>query len=310
MEILTSILIAAVRSGTPVLFATQGEILTERAGNLNVGLEGLMLVGAVFAFMFTRMTGSPWLGILAAMGAGALLSLIHAFLTVTLGANQIVSGLSLVFVGTGLSAVLGYSFVGERVTGFSPVALGFLADIPVIGPAFFNQDALVYLAMLLSPLLWYLLHKTRPGLMIRAVGESPRAADAAGISVVRVQYLCILAGGSLNGLAGAYMSLAYTTMWQPYMTGGRGWIAIALVIFARWDPMRAMLGAYLFGGISALQFTVQLLGIRISPHFLQMMPYLFTILALVLVMWQAKRSGLPRHSAMGPAGLGTAYTRE
>lgn len=310
LELIITVLTAAVRSGTPILYLTQGEIVAEKSGNLNVGLEGMMLVGALAGFAASRALGNPWAGILAALMAGAALSAIHAFLTISLGANQIVSGLALVFFGSGLSAVIGFGFVGMTAPGFEVIPLGFLSRIPVLGQIFFRQDGLVYASYFLTPLIWIILFKTRIGLKIRAIGEDPGAADAAGLRVSLVRYLCVLTGGALAGIAGAYISLAYTTMWQPYMTGGRGWIAIALVIFARWDPRKALVGSYLFGGVTALQFAIQVRGTTVSPHFLQMMPYVFTILVLVFAMWRAKRLGLATTSAMGPASLAQPYSRE
>lgn len=310
LEIVISILTASIRAGTPILFVTEGEIIAEKSGNLNVGLEGLMLIGALAGFAGARAFNNPWLGILAAMMAGAAVSGIHAFLTISLGANQIVSGLGLVFFGAGLSAVLGFGFVGLTAPGFETISLGFLSGIPIIGKIVFQQDALVYISYLLGPAVWVLFYKTRVGLKIRAVGEDPSAADAAGLNVKLIRYLCVLTGGALAGLGGAYISLAYTTMWQPYMTGGRGWIAIALVIFARWDPRKALIGSYLFGGVTALQFAIQVQGCTVSSHLLQMLPYIFTILVLVVAMWRVKKAGLGTITAMGPAALAKPYSRE
>lgn len=309
LESITSILVAAVRAGTPILFATQGEILTERSGVMNLGLEGMMLMGAMYGFIFSGITGSPWLGVLAACIAGALLSLLHALLTVCFGVNQVVSGIALNFLGTGFTSVVGSRYVGQTVNGFSTLPLGPLADIPLLGRIFFQQDALVYVSYILLPVLLILLYHTRVGLNIRAVGDSPVAADAAGVHVKRIRVGCVGLGGALCGLSGAYISLAYTTLWQPEMTAGKGWIAVALVIFAQWKPLRAVFGAYLFGGVTALQLAIQVHGTTISSHFLQMMPYLFTILALTFTMWRSRRDNASAAAATGPAALGIPYQR-
>jgi len=226
---------AAVRAGTPVLFATLGEIFAERAGILNLGVEGMMLVGALAGFATTVRTGNPWLGVLAAGAAGGLLSLIHAVLSITLRSNQIASGLALTIFGTGLSASLGRGFIGVPAPGFQPMALPGLSAIPLLGPVLFQQDPLVYLSYPLVPIAWYIMYRTRWGLNIRAVGEHPEAADAMGVDVARVRYACVATGGVLAGLGGTFLSTAYTSMWVENMTAGRGWIAVALVIFATWD---------------------------------------------------------------------------
>ena len=309
-ETVLGVLVAAVRSGTPILFAAQGEIFAERSGNLNLGLEGIMLMGAVTGFIGSRISGNPWVGILCALIAGAGMSLIHAFITITLEGKQIVSGLALVILGTGISAVVGKPFTGTTAPGFSTLTLGFLSQIPVIGPIFFNHSILVYISYIVVLLSWFVLFKTRVGLKIRAVGEDPAAAEASGINVKRVRYYCVILGGALSGLAGAYLSLAYSTMWVQNMTAGRGWIAIALVIFARWEPTKALLGSYLFGGVASLQFAIQARGGSISGHLLQMLPYIFTILVLVITMWRVKIAGLGRTSTTGPRGLGIPYSRE
>jgi len=309
MEIITGVLTAAIRSGTPLLLAAQGELVAEKSGVMNLGLEGLMLIGAIFGFMVSKISGSPWLGLLAAALAAMLFSLVHAVLAVTMRMNQVISGLAIVFLGIGLSTVIGAGFVGQSAPSFKPIPLGALSAIPLIGPALFNQDILVYGSMLLTPLLAFFIHKTRTGLSLRATGDSPQAADAAGIPVIRLRICAVAFGGMLCGLGGAYMSLCYTNMWQPAMLGGRGWIALALVIFSGWRPGRAMLGAYLFGGISALQLAMQVSGTSVSSYVLQMLPYLFTILTLSLAMWRAKLAGAGE-SSVGPASLGQPYFRE
>ena len=310
MDTIISILTAAVRAGTPILMATQGEIVAERSGNMNLGIEGMMLIGAMFGFSISTTTGSAWLGLLGACICAMVFSLIHAVLTVTFRVNQVVSGLSLNFLGTGLSSVIGNAYIGQSANGFQPFKLGFLGDIPVIGSIFFNQDALVYLSYVMTVLIMLFLYKTRAGMALRSVGDNPFAADAAGLSVNGIRYGAVAFGGFMSGMAGAYISLAYTTLWQPAMTAGKGWIAVALVIFAQWNPAKALYGAYLFGGITALQLAIQIAGATISPYILQMLPYVFTILALCISMICARKRGLSLETAVGPAALGKAYYRE
>jgi len=299
-----AVLAAAVRAGTPVLFATLGEIFAERAGVLNLGVEGMMLTGALAGFAVAAQTGDPWIGALAAAAVGGGLSLIHAFLSITLRANQVASGLALTIFGTGLSAFLGRGYVGVPAAGFHPVPLPFLARLPVVGPILFQQDPLIYLSYLAVLAAWYVLYRTRWGLDVRAVGEHPEAADAMGVDVVRVRYACVAAGGALAGLGGAFLSTAYTSMWIENMTAGRGWIAVALVIFATWDPLRAVAGAYLFGGVNALQLHVQATGSGLPTYLLLMTPYVFTIVVLVIATQETARKRLG-----APAALTIPYTR-
>lgn len=306
MLLITSVLAAAIGAGAAILFACLGEILCERAGILNLGVEGMMLMGALGGFAVTYWTASPWLGALAAIVMGGLLSLIHALLTITLNANQVVSGLALTLFGSGLSSFLGQKLVGlPAPASFGRVAIPGLSAIPVLGPVLFQQNMLTYLSFLLVPLLWYWIYRTRPGLYLRAVGENPATVDAMGLSVVGLRYLYVVLGGMLAGLGGAVISLATNPGWTDNMTAGRGWIAIALVIFATWNPWRAALGAYLFGGVEALQFRLQGAGTNISPFFLNMLPYIFTILVLVL----ATRETVRRRVG-APAALGLPYYRE
>ena len=306
MEILVPILAAAVRSGTPVLYATLGEILTERAGIMNLGLEGVMLVGAYAGFSVTKSTGNPWLGLLAAALAGALLVTVHAFACIHLGANQVVSGLALTLCGTGLSSLLGRASIGETIRGLGPLPLPGLSQIPFLGPVFFRHDPLVYVSYLLTAFLCWFLFSTRSGLNLRAVGENPRAADAMGLPVARIRYLYTLLGGALAGLGGAYLSVVYTQMWVEGMTAGRGWIALALVIFGIWHPLRAALGSYLFGGVEALQLRIQAAGSSVPAPLLLMLPYLLTILVLLFISLR-KGQGILLGA---PAALGVPYRRE
>ena len=306
METLIPILAAAIRSGTPVLYAVLGELLTERAGVMNLGLEGVMLVGAFAGFSATRATGNPYIGLLMAFAAGCLIVLIHAFLTISMGTNQVVSGLALSLFGSGLSALLGRNYIGETISGINPVHLFFLGDIPLIGPIFFRHDILVYLSYALIPFLCWFLFRTRAGMNLRAVGENPRAADAMGLSVVKIRYLYTLLGGGLVGLAGGYLSVVYTQMWVEGMTAGRGWIAVALVIFGTWHPARAAIGAYLFGGVEALQLRMQAAGSSVPASLLLMLPYLMTLIVLTVIsIRKGKGTGLG-----APAALGNPFRRE
>lgn len=311
LSIITNIFAASLRSGTPTLLAALGELIAEKSGVMNIGLEGMMLMGAISGFMIARVTGSPVLGLLAAILVGALISLLHAFLSITVEANQIISGLAVFFIGTGLSSVIGFNMVGLTTVGFPSINLGAISDIPVIGPVLFSQNALVYVAVLLVPITHIFLNKTSAGLAVRATGDNPTMVDAAGLSVKRIRYSCVMIGGAFSGFAGAYMSLAYTTMWQPAMTGGQGWIAVALVIFSQWNPFKAMGGAFLFGGITALQLAMQISGAKVSAHLLQMIPYLFTIIVLILAMWRARKRDDGQYGmSIGPASLGIPYSRE
>lgn len=304
-SLLISILAAAITAGTPILFAALGELITERAGVLNLGVDGIMLVGAATGFMATVTYGNPWIGVAVALTAGALMSLIHSFLTVTLRANQVVSGLALGIFGTGLSGYLGKDYVGVRAEHiFTKLPIPGLSDLPVIGPIMFKQDILVYISYLLIPLAAFFLYKTKNGLFLRALGENPAAIDAVGVSVFKLRYVYTMIGGALAGLGGAYLSLAYAPSWLENMTAGRGWIAVALVIFALWDPWRALMGSYLFGGIDALGFHLQVMGVHTSIFLLNMLPYIFTIVVLVLVI--ARKGG----RLAAPKALGIPYDRE
>ena len=302
---LVSILGAAVTAGTPILYAALGELVTEKAGVINLGVEGMMLIGAVSGFMATVVTGSSWMGLLAALVAGGLMALIHAVLTVSLRANQVVSGLALTLFGTGLSGYLGKPYIGiPAPESFRPLMIPGLSDLPVLGQIFFRHDIMVYLSFVLVLAFWFYLRWTRAGLYLQALGENPAAADALGINVFHLRYFYIIIGGMLCGAGGAYLSLASAPSWLENMTAGRGWIAVALVIFALWQPWRALAGAYLFGGIDALGFHLQVAGVSVSPFFLQMLPYIFTIVVLTVVL--ARRGG----QLTAPGALGMPYDRE
>ncbi len=303
---LTSVLAAAIPAGTAILYACLGELLCERAGVLNLGVEGMMLMGALGGFAASQWAGSAWVGALAALGVGAAMAAIHALLTVGLRANQVVSGLALTLFGAGLSAFLGQDLVGDPPRdAFADLAVPVLGDIPRLGTILFRQDALVYASYALVPLLWLFVYRTRPGLHLRALGERPEAADAMGVDVAWLRAGYVVAGGALAGLGGAAISLGTNPGWTEGMTAGRGWIAVALVIFAGWNPARAAVGAYLFGGVEAGQFRLQGAGVGVSSFFLNMLPYLFTIVVLVLATREATRRRLG-----APAALGRPYLRE
>ncbi len=312
IALVASILAITVRAGTSLIYAAIGETYAERSGILNLGMEGMMMMGAVTGFATAYYTGSAWLGVLVAIAVGGLMAALHAFLSVTMRANQVVSGLSLTLFGTGLASFLGQrlgpgdgNLAGLTGPRFTAAVIPGLSRIPVV-EALFRQDALTYVVYLLVPLAWFYLYKTRPGLNLRAVGESPQTADAMGVNVSAVRYAYTILGGMLAGVGGAHISLAYTPGWAENMTGGSGWIVIALVIFAMWNPARAVLGAILFGGINAVQFRLQAAGTHIAGSFLNMLPYLATIFVLVVMTWWealSKRIG-------APAALGRAYMRE
>lgn len=306
MELIIPILAAAVRSGTPILYATLGEVLSERAGVMNLGLEGVMLTGAYAGFAVTKATGDPWLGLTASFFAGAAITLIHAFLCITLMCNQVVSGLALVMTGYGLSALLGRSIIGETISGMASWSIPILSDIPFFGPVFFQHNPMVYVSYLLVVFLCWFIFRTRWGLNLRAVGENPRAADAMGLSVTKIRYLYTLVGGGLAGVGGGYLSVVYAQMWIEGMTSGRGWIAVALVIFGLWNPARAAFGAYLFGGVEALQLRMQAMGSSISASLLLTLPYLMTIIVLTVVSIRAGK-GVKLGT---PAALSVPFRRE
>jgi ABC-type uncharacterized transport system permease subunit len=297
---------AAIASGTSILLPALGEVLAERSGVINLGVEGMMLVGALAGYIVAIDTGSPELAFLGAMLAATALALIHAFLCVTLRVNQIVSGLAATLFGTGLTSFIGKPFVGvSPPAGLERIAVPGLSDIPFVGEVMFDQDVVVYASYLLAPALWYVIFRTRPGLNLRAIGESPATADAMGVGVATRRYLYTLLGGALAGAGGAYLSLAYSRTWIDGLTAGRGWIAVGLVVFGTWDPLRALAGAYLFGFVDGFQLRAQALGTAVPSFFLNMLPYLFTVLVV------AVSSGEKLQRKLGvPAALGQPYWRE
>lgn len=309
MDQVVLFLSAAVVSGTPLLFATLGEIITEKSGNLNLGVEGMMLMGAVFGFKAGLVYDNPYIAVLAGALGGFLGALIYAFLTIELRANQVVCGLSLTIFGTGISSFIGKSMSGKVTPAgikafFTTIKIPLLGDIPYVGKVFFCHDLYVYFGYLTAVILGLYLYKSRPGLSLRSVGESPQSADSAGINVSFYKYFNTLLGGALCGLGGAYLSLVYVPSWQDGITGGRGWIAVALVIFATWNPYKALLGAYLFGGLDIIGFRLQGTRFAVSQYLIDMLPYLVTIAVLVFVSLKKSKDSAP------PKSLGEPYFRE
>jgi simple sugar transport system permease protein len=318
-DLVITVLRSGIDTGTVLLFATIGEILAERAGVLNLGVEGMMLMGAMSAFSVAVSLGNPWLGILVAMVVAGLISLLHGFISIHLQADQVVSGLSLTFLGTGLSLIFGEGLSkAGTISQLPSFSIPLVAWVPGLGEIMFtDHSVLVYIGYLLIPLVWLYISRTRPGLHLRAVGEHPAAADALGINVYRLRYLYVFAGGLLAGLAGATISLAVSPGWFSEMTtSGQGWIAVGLVIFAQWNPLRAALGSYAFGALRRLILDLQgpklLFGLRnpffYNPYlgfFLQMVPYAFTIIVLVVGSREAIRKRIG-----APAALGIPYVRE
>ncbi len=296
---------AMMRMATPIIFATLGEILSERAGVLNLGIEGIMLMGAMTGFLVTFSSGSVWLGVLAAAGIGMILALLMAFLAVYLGLSQHVSGLGITLFSTGLAMFIyrlhfGSPTVPPIIQPFKQISLPILSKIPLIGPGLFTQYSLTYIAWILVLVLWILLYKTNLGLKIRTVGENPVVADTVGVDVTRTRTLCLVAGGALMGIGGAFLTLAHQNMFLIDVIGGRGWVAIAMVIFGNWNPVKGALGALLFGLMDGLQLRLQTVGIAIPFHIFLMIPYLLTIFALISVS----------RSASVPAALLKPYRRE
>jgi len=302
-ELIASIISRSIAASTPLLIGTLGEILAERAGVMNLGVEGMMAFGAVTGFAIALHTQSAWLGLLAAIFAGALLAFIHAVLTVKLRANQVVSGLALTTLGLGLSGLIGRKLIGKPLQAkFSGLDIPLLGDLPVIGKALFGHDILVYGTLLATVLLWLFLYRTKYGLAVRSAGENPLATETMSVDIVQLRMLFVVIGGAFAGAAGGYLSLAYIPAWIEGMTAGRGWIVVALTMFSLWDPLRALAGSLLFGGLFVGQYFLQPYGI--SPNLLMMLPYLATLAALV----QGATASTTRGRS-APAALGIPYER-
>ncbi|NIM92886.1 MAG: ABC transporter permease [Anaerolineales bacterium] len=296
---LLGVMSSAIFSGTSLLYTTLGEIIDQRSGIVNLGIEGVMLVSASAGFAVTAMTGKPYLGVLVSILSGGLMNMIMGYLVVTRKGNQLASGLALMFFGFGLSALIGNSFVGAKITGLPRFTLPGLSDLPVLYSSLFEFDLLIYLTIPTAIFIWWILFRTRWGLGLRAVGENPNAAFASGRNPQLIRYQALFVGGLLVGIGAAHLSIAYTMNWTEYMTAGRGFIALALVIFAKWNPLRAIVGALLFSGAVAFQLLMQSSGIQISPFLLDTIPYILTI--LVLIAWGGTRK------QAAPASLGRVY---
>ena len=302
MDILTAAILTIITAATPLLFAALGELVAEKSGVLNLGVEGMMIMGAIIGFVVVHHSGSASIAVIASMIAGAFMASIFGVLVLKFHASQVPTGLALTIFGLGLSALIGQSMIGVAYTGIPKLAIPGLASIPVIGNVLFNQDALVYLSIIMVFVVYWFMNKSRAGLILRAVGDSHDAAHAMGYSVVKIRFLALLFGGAMAGVGGAYLSLAYSPLWVEGMTAGRGWIALALVVFAGWKVGRVLLGAYLFGGITILQLHAQALGIGIPSQVMSMLPYLATILVLVFIS-----RDLTKIKLNSPASLGKPF---
>ncbi|NRB31581.1 MAG: ABC transporter permease [Rhizobiaceae bacterium] len=299
MDVWASIILSICAASTPLLIAAIGELVVERSGVLNLGVEGMMIMGAVAAFATAQVTGNPYIAAVAAVAIGAAFSLLFAFLTLTLVANQVATGLALTILGLGLSGMIGEGFVGQPGIRMESINIPFLSDLPLVGELLFGQDLIFYLSIALVIGVSWFLFKTRAGLMLRSVGDSHTSAHALGIKVIKIRYLAILFGGACAGLAGAHLSLVYVPQWVEGMTAGRGWIALALVVFASWRPGRVLIGAYLFGAVTIGQFHAQAVGVPIPAQFLTSLPYLATIVVLVLIARNRRLTMINTPAALG-----------
>ena len=293
--IVTSLIMAA----TPLLFAALGELVVEKSGVLNLGVEGMMIVGAIAGFATTLESGSPWLGIVAAMSGGAMLAFLFGVLTQILMSNQVATGLALTIFGLGIAAMLGQPYSGMAAPGFPKPDFGGLAELPILGPILFGHDWLIYLSIALTGAVAWFLTRTRAGLVVRAVGENHDAAHAIGYPVVKIRLAAIVFGGAMAGLGGAFIALVQTPLWLEGMTAGRGWIALAIVVFAAWRPWRALVGAYLFGGVTVLQLNLQAIGFPVASEYLSMAPYIVTIVVLVVISADETRARLSAPACLG-----------
>ena len=304
-DLIIASVMTMMTAATPLVFAATGELICERSGVLNLGVEGMMLIGAVFGFATAAVTGNAPLGLLMAGVAGLLASLIFAALTLSLLSNQVATGLALTIFGTGLSALVGFDYVGETINQIAAIHLPVLSDLPIVGRLLFGHDPLVYLGLgLLAAVAWFLRH-SRWGMILRAVGDSDVSAHAIGYPVVLIRYAAVAFGGMMAGLGGGYLSLVYTPLWAENMAAGRGWIALALVVFANWRPERVLFGAILFGSITILQLNAQAAGLGIPAAFMSMLPYIATIVVLVLISRDAIKIRLN-----APACLGRPFRAE
>lgn len=305
MDALVPIITATLIAGTPLVFASLGELVTEKSGVLNLGVEGMMLIGAITGFITTLSTDSMWLGMLVGALCGAASALPFAFIVLTLQANQVATGLALAILGTGVSAFIGKPYVGVALVKSEPVLTQFLRQVPLIGGFLGALHPVVYISWIIFALTTWFLYRTRSGLILRAVGESPSSAHANGYDVIGIRYLATIYGGALAGIGGAFLGIVYTSLWIEGLTAGRGWIALALVVFATWRPARVLLGAYLFGGVTTAQLFGQGAGIPIPPELMSALPYAATIIVLVVI---SRNPTLIRLNA--PASLGQPFHRE
>lgn len=301
MGLIEAIILSVLAASTPLLLAATGELVTERAGVLNLGVEGMMIVGAACGFGGAWLSGSIIIGALCGITAGVLMSLIFALMTLGLAVNQVATGLALTILGIGLSGLIGARFVGEKITPAPHLAIPGLTDMPLVGRILFGEDAFVYLSLALVIGVWFFLYKTRAGLILRAAGDNHTSAHALGYPVLKIRMLAVMFGGACAGLAGAYLPLAYTPFFIPGMTAGRGWIALALVVFASWLPGRLVVGAYLFGTVTILQLHAQGWGVGVPSQLMSALPYLATVIVLVLIS-RARTGG-----STAPAALGTVF---
>jgi simple sugar transport system permease protein len=302
---LEAILLTVITAATPLVIAALGELVTERSGVLNLGVEGMMIMGAVIAFGATQMTGSPYIGVVAGIAAGAVFSLLFGFLTLSLVANQVATGLALTILGLGLSGQIGESFVGQPGIKLQPIEIPLLSELPFLGQLLFRQDLIFYLSIALVIGIHWFLFKSRTGLKMRAIGDNHASAHALGINVIRTRYLAVLFGGACAGLAGAQLSLVYTPQWVENMAAGRGWIALALVVFASWRPLRVLAGGYLFGAVSIGQLHAQAFGIGIPSQVLSALPYVATIVVLIIISHNRRTTLINT-----PASLGKPFVPE
>jgi general nucleoside transport system permease protein len=301
VELVEAIILAVLAASTPLLIAATGELVTERSGVLNLGVEGMMIVGAACGFAGAWLTGSIFIGALFGIVAGTMMSLVFALMALGLAVNQVATGLALTILGVGLSGLIGAGFVGERITPAVHLYVPGLTDIPLIGRVLFGEDAFIYFSLALVVGVWWFLYRTRPGLILRACGDNHVSAHALGYPVLRIRTLAVMFGGACAGLAGAYLPLAYTPFFIPGMTAGRGWIALALVVFSSWRPGRLVVGAYLFGAVTILQLHAQGWGVGIPSQLMSALPYLSTVIVLVLLS-RARTGG-----STAPAALGTVF---
>ncbi len=296
------VILTVITAATPLVFAGIGELVTEKSGVLNLGVEGMMLVGAVSGFITALVTGNYFLAVCAAAFAGAVMAFLFGVLTLSLMANQVATGLALTLFGVGLSALMGQEFVGDHVSALDKLSIAGLSDLPILGTILFAQEAMVYLSFAMVAIVSWFLYKTKAGLVLRAVGDSHDAAHSIGYPVIAIRYLAVMFGGAMAVIGGAYLSLAYTPMWAEYMTAGRGWIALALIVFATWKPGLVLVGAYMFGGITILQLHAQAAGLNVPSQVLSMLPYLATIIVLVLISKDESR--IRKHA---PACIGKIF---